>query len=233
MPRRTPSMGGRSSSSRRLRTITIFVVIIESLSTMRRFFLLTTGAGFFFLLEDVFLLEPNSAAWPFFFDPNPMGKADDFFRRASAASRSAFASASAFAAFSPVGSAQSVFDEIWTSHRMRAAPWKPRPPDSPSRAALVASLRHNSGHPFWGRRRTTALPSFWRRTFVDGPVEPLALILSVPASATTARWQSGCAFSKASTAVCASEAGQAFQLGRADAPAQSCGPRRRRRSAGR
>ena len=88
---------------------------------MRRFFLFATGAGFFFLLEDVFFEPPNSAAWPFFFEPNPMGKADDFFLRASAASRSALASASAFAAFSPVGSAQSVFDDIWTSHRMRAA----------------------------------------------------------------------------------------------------------------
>ena len=60
---------------------------------MRRFFLFATGAGFFFFEDEVFLLEPNKAAWPFFLLPKPIGKAEDFFRRASDASRSAFASA--------------------------------------------------------------------------------------------------------------------------------------------
>mmetsp|Transcript_19517 Transcript_19517/g.55491 ORF Transcript_19517/g.55491 Transcript_19517/m.55491 type:complete len:220 (-) Transcript_19517:385-1044(-) len=201
------SMGGRSSSSGDATSTESPSSSSSSSSdsTMRRFFLLTTGAGFFFLLEEVFFEPPKSAAWPFFFDPKPMGKAEDFFRRASAASRSAFASASAFAAFSPVGSAQSVFDEIWTSHRMRAARASRKAipasdSSSRSRAASAASLRHNSGHASLegATAYNGAVLSFWRRTSLM--VRPA---MDVPSfdfvrsgvTTTTARWQSGCAFS--------------------------------------
>mmetsp|Transcript_13334 Transcript_13334/g.35419 ORF Transcript_13334/g.35419 Transcript_13334/m.35419 type:complete len:314 (+) Transcript_13334:242-1183(+) len=220
------SMGGRSSSSgdaTSTESPSSSSSSSSSDSTILRFFLLTTGlgAGFFFLLEDVFLLEPKSAAWPFFFEPNPIGRADDFFRRASAASRSAFAAASAFAAFSPVGSAQSVRSEIRTSQRILAvlASRNATPASESSssrRAASAASLRQSSGQAsFVGATAYNgAVLSFWRRT--SRIVRPA---MDVPSfdfvrsgvTTTTARWQSGCAFSNWSRAVCASEAGQALR----------------------
>ena len=104
-----------------------------------------TGAFFFFLLL------PKSAEWPFFFDPNPIGSAADFFRRASLASRSFKASASARAAFSPVGSDQSL--RGWTSiplNLMRAERTSrnamPASDSSPNnRAASSPSLRQSAG----------------------------------------------------------------------------------------
>ena len=174
-------------------------------STMRRFFLLTTGAGFFFLLRK-FSWNRQTA---------PRGPSSSIRTRSAKLKTSS-------AALPPLRARPSLQPRPSRPSRPsdRPSPFLmisgrrigcaaraslnaiPASDSSSSRrAASAASLRQNSGHASLegATAYNGAVLSFWRRT--SRMVRPAMEVPSFDfvrsgVTTTTARWQSGCAFSK-------------------------------------